>query len=210
MIIGIVGYIGSGKDTIARYIIENYNYRKDSFATSLKDAVASIFGWPRPLLEGDTLESRQWRETVDSFWSVKLKIPNFTPRYALQYIGTDVLRGNFNDDLWFLTLEKRTLDLGSDVIISDVRFKNEMKFINDHDGITIRVARGNTPVWESVAIAANGGDEMAIAEMRNSFPEVHSSESSLSGVLTTYTIENNGSLEDLHRQLDTMMKNHNG
>jgi Tfp pilus assembly pilus retraction ATPase PilT len=60
-IIAIAGFIGSGKDTAAEYLINNHNFTKLSFAGSLKDAVAVVFGWNRVLLEGETLESRQWR-----------------------------------------------------------------------------------------------------------------------------------------------------
>ena len=54
MLIGLVGLIGSGKDTVAERLVMNHNFRKDSFARSLKDAVSVIFGWDRQLLEGVT------------------------------------------------------------------------------------------------------------------------------------------------------------
>jgi dephospho-CoA kinase len=53
-IIGICGHIGSGKDTIADILIKEKGYIKLSFASSLKDAVALIFGWNRKMLEGST------------------------------------------------------------------------------------------------------------------------------------------------------------
>jgi len=40
MIIGVCGFIGSGKDTIADYLTNFHGYRRESFANSLKDAVA--------------------------------------------------------------------------------------------------------------------------------------------------------------------------
>ena len=42
MIIGICGFIGSGKDTIADYLVNLHHFRKESFANSLKDAVNFI------------------------------------------------------------------------------------------------------------------------------------------------------------------------
>jgi uridine kinase len=54
MLIGVVGLIGSGKGTVSDRLVERHGYQKDSFAKSLKDAVASMFNWDRALLEGDT------------------------------------------------------------------------------------------------------------------------------------------------------------
>ena len=54
MIIGICGLIGSGKDTIADYLVTNYNFKKLSFADKLKDSVATMFDWDRELLDGKT------------------------------------------------------------------------------------------------------------------------------------------------------------
>ncbi len=132
MIVGIIGLIGSGKSTVARQLVNEYGFRSDSFATSLKDAVSSMFAWPRNLLEGDTAESRKWREEIDPWWSEKLNISNFNPRLALQLIGTDALRSGFNEDIWFLTLQNRVRkDPDKHVVISDVRFPNEANYFKD-------------------------------------------------------------------------------
>jgi hypothetical protein len=72
MIIGIIGLKGAGKDTIADYLVENFNYQKDSFAKSLKDATAVMFNWDREMLEGSTPEARAEREIPDPYWSEKL------------------------------------------------------------------------------------------------------------------------------------------
>ena len=65
MIIGICGFIGGGKDTIADYLVNVQHFRRVSFAGALKDAVSSVFGWNREMLEGRTQESRNWREQRD-------------------------------------------------------------------------------------------------------------------------------------------------
>ena len=51
MIIGVCGLIGAGKDTIADYLVNVHEFRRESFANTLKDAVAAVFGWDRTLLE---------------------------------------------------------------------------------------------------------------------------------------------------------------
>jgi cytidylate kinase len=72
MIIGICGFIGSGKDTIADYLANVRQFRRISFAGTLKDAVSAVFGWDRELLEGRTQQSRAWREQPDEWWSQRL------------------------------------------------------------------------------------------------------------------------------------------
>ena len=68
MIVGLVGFIGAGKGTVADILVEKHGFIKESFANSVKDSVSVIFGWDRSSLEGDTPESRRWREQPDEFW----------------------------------------------------------------------------------------------------------------------------------------------
>ena len=49
VIIGVCGLIGSGKDTIADYLISEHNFQKISFADKLKASVGVMFGWDRVL-----------------------------------------------------------------------------------------------------------------------------------------------------------------
>ena len=72
MIIGLIGFIGSGKGTAADILVKNHYFNKLSFADAVKDATSAIFGWPRHLLEGDTDESRAWREQKDERWSERV------------------------------------------------------------------------------------------------------------------------------------------
>ena len=134
MIIGLCGSQGSGKDTVANILISEYGFVKLTFASTLKDVVAILFSWSRDLLEGLTEESRLWRETVDDFWSEKLSIPSFTPRKALQMIGTDLFRINFNNDIWISIVENKISSIlknnpNTNIVISDCRFTNEFSLI---------------------------------------------------------------------------------
>jgi hypothetical protein len=134
MIIGLCGSQGSGKDTVANILVSEYGFIKLTFASTLKDIVSILFSWPRDLLEGLTEESRLWRETNDDFWSEKLSIPNFTPRKALQMIGTDLFRIHFNNDIWTNILGKKISIVlknnpNTNIVISDCRFTNEFSLI---------------------------------------------------------------------------------
>ena len=198
-LVGLVGFIGSGKGTVAGTLVKNHGYRADSFAASLKDACSSIFDWPRELLEGDTIASRKWREQPDAWWGEKLGIENFTPRFALQHMGTDVLRQHFNPNIWFLTLENRYRKSPEQhVVISDVRFQNEVKFIQENNGILVRVIRGEEPWWFEGAKLANNGD--ILARQMLVAGHIHESEWAWVGSHIDYEIHNNGSLELLENK----------
>lgn len=131
-IVAICGFEGSGKDTIAKILVDKYGFTKLSFASILKDVVALLFGWDRSLIEGDTIESREWREKVDEFWSTELGVSGFTPRLALQLIGTNLFRKHFNNNIWTIALKKKILCLDR-VVITDCRFENEMLFLKSLD-----------------------------------------------------------------------------
>lgn len=142
MIIGVCGYDGSGKSTLARYLVEKYGFIEMSFASLLKDVVAILFDWKRELLEGDTKESREFRETVDAWWSQRLEFPGLTPRKALQFIGTDLFRNHFREDFWIAAVERKLeRHHGKDIVFGDCRFPNEMDMIQKLDGRILRVAR---------------------------------------------------------------------
>ena len=103
MIIGICGLIGSGKGTVADILEEHHSFDKVSFADTLKNAAATIFRWDRAMLEGDTKDSREKREQVDEWWAERLDILDFSPRYLLQYLGTEVMRNNLHPDIWVIS-----------------------------------------------------------------------------------------------------------
>jgi hypothetical protein len=204
MIIGVCGFIGSGKDTIADYLVNYHGFRRESFAGSLKDAVAQVFGWDRTMLEGRTKQAREWREQVDTWWAERLGMPNLTPRWVLQYWGTEVCRRAFHDDIWIASLENKLRNSKDDIVISDCRFPNEIKSIKDAGGIVIRVVRGAEPAWYNDAVAVNKGHThigWAIAKDRLAKCNIHASETAWVGTDFNAVLDNNGSIESLFDQV---------
>ena len=201
MIIGIVGFIGSGKGTVGD-ILTQRGFHKDSFAAPLKDAAAVIFNWPRNMLEGDTNISRLWREKKDEYWSNQFGY-DFTPRLALQLMGTEVGRKIFHENLWIISLLNRAR--GHDnVVITDVRFKNEINTIRKDGGFVVRVKRGPEPDFYDTALKANlYYDQSCIKEMQER--KIHLSEWEWIGCEYDYVISNEGSLKDLESNVDSML-----
>ena len=201
-IIAICGFKGSGKDTIGNYLIQNYNFKRFNFGNALKDVCSIIFGWSRHLLEGDTSESREFRETEDKWWSEKLGF-KITPRIAFQKIGTDVMRQHFNIDIWTLIIERKLVEFKKinntqNIVITDCRFQNEMQMIKSYGGKIISVYR-NLPDWF-----------FSYKTGKTDVPDnIHVSEYEWIRTEFDFEINNDGSYEDLYGKLKIYLKNSN-
>lgn len=188
-IIALCGFIGSGKDTVAKILKDEKSYHIMSFASALKDVVSIVFGWDRKMLEGNTLESRLWRESVDTWWSQRLNIPNLTPRFILQQWGTNVLRHYFHPDIWIASLQHKLLKLNVDkVVITDCRFSNEIEVLKSlpYEINFVWIRRAPIPLWveDYIRYKIIPGD-------------VHSSEYQWLCCNFDLIIENNGTIDDL-------------
>jgi len=206
MIIGICGFIGCGKDTVADYLVNFHEFRRESFADSLKDSVAAVFGWDRTMLEGRTKQSREWREQIDPWWAERLNMPTLTPRWVLQYWGTEVCRKTFHDDIWIASLENKLRQSKDNIVVSDVRFPNEIKAIKNLGGKIIWVKRGELPDWYEFAVEANKGTNFAINEMK--IKKIHASEWAWIGSNFDYELSNDGSIDDLYNNVKSLLLDH--
>jgi hypothetical protein len=203
MIVGLVGFIGAGKGTVADLLVERHNFFKESFANSVKDSCAAVFGWDRAMLEGDTPESRAWREQPDQWWSDKFG-KEFSPRLALQLMGTEAGRDVFHPDLWVHTVLRRCEQAPyNNYVIADVRFPNEINAIKDSGGVVVRVRRGDDPEWYTLARECNVYNKLDI--MRNAYPEVHYSEWAWIGAHYDIVMDNNCSLDELEIRVDKLV-----
>jgi hypothetical protein len=191
-LIGIVGAIGSGKDTVADYLCEQHGFQRLAFAAKVKDVAATVFGWNRDQLEGRTPASRAWRECMDPYWGI-------TPRQALQQIGTDLFRKQVRDDIWVKSVERELLDHpDQNFVLTDCRFPNEVEMVRRLNGKILYLQRGFIPVWG--AAAASGGYS----------PEsfgIHPSEWNVYALCSQadLKIDNNGSKEDLYEILKNFL-----
>ena len=207
-IIGLVGLIGSGKGT-AGDILKDCGFIQDAFASGVKDACTAVFGWDRALLEGDTTESRAFREAIDPYWSKALGKPDFTPRIALQWMGTEAGRNVFGTDLWVAALIRR-LDRDKNYVITDARFPNELKAIKEAGGKNIWIQRGALPGWYEDALKIN--QTMVLSTKNNPFGTLdtlglpHFSEWAWIGSPDIYTvIKNDGTIDQLRNALATVL-----
>ena len=212
MIIGVCGFIGSGKDTVADYLTNFHEFRRESFANTLKDAVSAVFGWDRTMLEGRTKQAREWREQVDPWWAERLGMPHLTPRWVLQYWGTEVCRKSFHDDIWIASLENKLRNSTDNVVISDCRFPNEIKSIRDAGGIIVWVKRGELPEWYDWAVSANAGEvanfTWATSKHKLEKAGIHASETAWVGTEFDAELDNNGTIDELFAQVKSLVQGH--
>lgn len=211
-IIGICGLAGAGKDTIGDILVKNLpNWQKMSFASHLKDVASLLFGFNRKMLAGETPEDRAIREQPDKFWSEKMG-KDFTPRYALQFLGTNLLRNQLHQNIWVDCLERKILESNENIVITDVRFPNEIDMIRNIGGEIWRVERGEMPEWfrkvenQVLSEMKKNSDlspiKLGLVQAIPELIKIHQSEWNWVGYdCPNYIFENNGTLEDLKNKV---------
>jgi hypothetical protein len=195
MIIGLNGYAKSGKDEIAKMIIEiDPTWQVKKFSNKLKQ-VASILTGIHP----DKFEDQVFKNTplcddwfvweyktiaggtlTEPTFNVNPKLRSMTARELLQRLGTDAIRDGLHENAWVNALMHEYRD--DNWIITDCRFHNEAYAVRDRDGIIVRVNRpGNGPVNN------------------------HISETAIDGFDFDYVINNDGDLEDLRTKVKDLL-----
>jgi hypothetical protein len=125
----------------------------------------------------------------------------FTPRLALQLMGTEAGRQVFHENFWVLSLEKRISSKSGNFVVTDVRFKNEIEWVHQKGGVLIEVRRGITPHWYNIAAEANSGSSSAERFMLER-SGVHESEWRWIGHSIDHVIHNDKSLADLSKNVN--------
>ena len=153
IVVGIAGPAGSGKDTVADYIVERTGtFMKASFATRLKEMLTVGLGLTEEQLHGDL------KEVVDERYGK-------TPRYIMQTLGAEWGRHLIADNIWptalFSELDNRLVD---NVVIADVRFANEAEMIRERGGFIVHLegrslGLGSTHASEA-GVGFKSGDEV--------------------------------------------------
>lgn len=150
MLVAFAGFIGTGKDTAAKHLIEERGYKRLSFASLLKDVVALLFGLDREMLEGATEEARAARNQRLPYWDSVLDLDQeVTPRYLLQFVAEDCFRKALHRDFWVLAVEvqvMKMLDRNDNVVLTDLRHINEWLMVRKHGGHCFGIYR-TLPWW---------------------------------------------------------------
>lgn len=183
-LLGLCATKRSGKDTFADYLCENYGYVKYSFAGPLKKACAEIFMLSEEQVDGIH------KETIDDRWDV-------SARTIFQKVGTEMFRDKLSDiipemykiqqnfwvyrfKLWYANFLKQNPN--GKVVVSDVRFENEVDVIRELNGSLIKINR-NTHLTDN-----------------------HASEQYIQMVNADIELENNSDLKSYYKKIDKLFQ----
>lgn len=180
MIIAITGKKRSGKDVFAS-ILQEHNFELYKFAQPIKNMCKDIFLWNEDYINGDK------KEEIDPRWGI-------SPRYAQQVIGTELFRQGLpslsdgfretvGDCIWVNRFRYwydnyKSTSLFGNVVISDLRFLNEAKMVQEYGGLIVKIVRDT-----------------------DSKSDVHQSEQEMESIISDYTIHNDGTLGDYTQKI---------
>lgn len=142
-VVGLAGRIGSGKSTVAAHLVQQHGFTEYTAAQPLKEACCAVFGLTMAQVYDADLKA-----TVHPRWGV-------TPRRILQAVGTDLFRDQIRRvmpdlqlpagrGIWAEVLRNRLLDArarGERVVVSDVRFDDEIDMIRELGGVVLYIDR---------------------------------------------------------------------
>jgi hypothetical protein len=139
IIIGLMGDIGCGKSMIAGFLASRHGMLEYSIATPLKQ-IAICMGFTRNQVFG----TQEQKTEINAFWGI-------SGREFLQKFGSEVCRDALprilpnmalNDSgIWARLMEKKIGETECDMVVSDVRFKDEALTIWKAGGYLIRIER---------------------------------------------------------------------
>jgi hypothetical protein len=180
MIIGLSGYAQTGKDTIAQHLVTNYGFKRIAFADPLREALYRL----DPIISDiPEVPGVHLRSAVDSLGWELVKQSSPQVRGLLQRMGTEVGRQMFGTDFWVhQAWQQNKVSSDSQVVFTDVRFPNEFAQIKSYYGKVFRVVKDGV---EAV--------------------NAHNSETALDNFPFDGVILNNGSIEELHKQIDSLI-----
>lgn len=152
-VLGIGHYSRTGKNTLGSLIAAEYFKRTKktaivtSFAYKLKDICHQLYAW-------DGLREPEFYETQEGAALRDVPLPPIgkSPVQIWVDMGTPAVRDNVYDRTWIdYLLRTKRLDGASLLIITDVRFPNEVKAVREYDGILVKTVRGGYGPKNTVA-----------------------------------------------------------
>jgi len=165
-LIAFSGHQGSGKDYSADYLVEKHGYIKVKFAAFIQDIVAVLGDeYNTDLSHRKLFEDRRWKEETPYFnkdLNIDSKLFKATPRQLMQDIG-EGLRTNIDSFIWcaltYRTISKLVLAGNNKIVISDLRYPNEVSLVKDvFKGKVVMLSTSSSEVFFSKVKKDNKGN----------------------------------------------------
>ncbi len=142
LVIGFAGKARSGKDTAGKYLVDQYQFLRYSFAQPLKDATKIMFHLTDKQIENKEKPAEPWGRS---------------PRELYQKVGTDIAR-NIDVNVWVKGADIFKKDNpGRSIVITDVRFSNEAFWIREQGGVVIFLESKTRGIQEHTGHSSENG-----------------------------------------------------
>lgn len=172
-LIGIAGRAGSGKDTAGAHLVENHGFQQYAFADPIRAMLGALGAFPA----GDLI-NRDTKEVVID-WLGK------SPRQMAQTLGTEWGRELVHPQLWILMAQRRwdaAKAAGQSLVITDVRFENEVSWIKAQGGVVIYLDRPGV-----ASVSAHASEQFDLGKVADS------------------VVRNDGTISDLKGMIDYLL-----
>jgi hypothetical protein len=188
-LIGLTGHARAGKDSVAAYLVEHYGFGRVAFADALREAALALdpiidYGHGRPLMRWERrtgLHGRRYvrlSEYVEAFgWEEAKEVPEV--RRTLQRYGVAIRE--MDPEFWIRTALAPMAYMSRPVVVTDVRFPNEVDAVRSRGGLFVRVRRPGA--------TGNG----------------HISEHAVDDITADVDIDNTGTLADLRDAVERLI-----
>ena len=190
IVVAVAGARRCGKDVIADHLCNKHGFQKMRFADPLKRMVSEAFGFTMEQVDGHD------KDVVDDTYGL-------TPRRVLQFMGTEIMQYRLREILpsvgrtfW----ARRLLDelakcrrVPAKIVISDMRFMHEYRYLADE-----LASRVPDAVLHVIKVERPRSDDRPMSATIDQ----HASETEWKDVPETALFLNDGTLDDLRKQVD--------
>ena len=180
VIVCLAGQKRSGKDSVGS-VLKSEGFEQMALADSLRELCSVAFEIPLNVFTDDNLKEnpferpillkpdhlaiiesiveKEWGFVIDPYCHGRLLSCLETelkhPRHILQYVGTELLRSNIDDQIFLKVADKKISECSKDIVITDCRFSNEREWFRKKGATICLVKRPSLAVSKDTHASEN-------------------------------------------------------